>query len=200
MRDEILKRYPYLAEVPPDAPEGKDSPLPPPPPISWDGLGTVIPVNPPPPPPPTPEGETATSVNVNSIADATQQPVVDVLDSHSPSDNEDSHGIEEDDNLTTWHDVALSIAAGLMDKMRHDIHTKLGYTMTSVCPVFKIDLAICIHVTIHRVSREISFLPRYLIAYEYPDVDAHACHKLTASYKKPNNQVLPNPIVTQFAC
>ena len=45
----LLERFPYLASVPHDAPRGVDSPLPPPPPLSWEGLGTVIPVHPPAP-------------------------------------------------------------------------------------------------------------------------------------------------------
>lgn len=53
VREEILRRYPYLAEVSPDAPDGKDSPLPPPPPpIMWNGLGTIIPIHPAPLPDP----------------------------------------------------------------------------------------------------------------------------------------------------
>jgi len=40
-------------------------------------------------------------------------------------------GIEEDDEHTTWHDVALSIAAELMAKIRAEIHTKLGYTTSA---------------------------------------------------------------------
>ncbi|KAL1746948.1 hypothetical protein HDZ31DRAFT_80876 [Schizophyllum fasciatum] len=45
----LLERFPYLASIPHDAPRGADSPLPPPPPLSWDGLGTVIPVHSPAP-------------------------------------------------------------------------------------------------------------------------------------------------------
>ena len=129
MRDEILKRYPYLVEVPPDAPLGKDTPLPPPPPISWDGLGTVIPVNPPPPPPPEPEQSAHHEGDTG----------VDAEDQVKASSEESREqvladpGVQEDDTLTTWHDVALSIAAELMAKVRQDIHTKLGYTMTAVC-------------------------------------------------------------------
>ncbi|KII89760.1 hypothetical protein PLICRDRAFT_174599 [Plicaturopsis crispa FD-325 SS-3] len=94
----ILERYPHLAHVPPDAPNGLDSPLPPPPPISWDGLGALVPVNPP---------------------DESQGP-----------DKEDEDE-DEDDNATTWHDVALSIAAELMDKVRKDVYKDLGYTLSA---------------------------------------------------------------------
>lgn len=134
VRDEILKRYPYLAEVPRDALNGKDSPLPPPPPISWRGLGTIISVNPPPLPPPKPEEDTAPHGNTNSTPDAAQQLADIVPDPAPPTDHKDSAGVEEDDSSATWHDVALSIAAELMGKIRADIHAKLGYTMTAVCP------------------------------------------------------------------
>ncbi|KAJ9101157.1 hypothetical protein QFC21_003375 [Naganishia friedmannii] len=41
---EIIRRHPHLAVVPPDAPQGIDSPLPPPPPISWTEAGNVFPI------------------------------------------------------------------------------------------------------------------------------------------------------------
>ncbi|OBZ72407.1 N-acetyltransferase eso1 [Grifola frondosa] len=101
IRETILERYPYLAQVPPDAPNGADSPLPPPPPISWDGLGNIIPVHPPAP--------TENSAVHPAMSD----------------------GVEGDDSLTTWHDVALSIAAELMAKIREDVRVKLGYTTSA---------------------------------------------------------------------
>ncbi|KAG1851605.1 hypothetical protein DFJ58DRAFT_716673 [Suillus subalutaceus] len=42
VREQLLERYSYLAQVPADAPNGIDSPLPPPPLIKWDDLGTVL--------------------------------------------------------------------------------------------------------------------------------------------------------------
>jgi DNA polymerase eta len=33
---------------------------------------------------------------------------------------------------TTWHDVALSIAAELMDKIRAEVRTQLEYTTSAV--------------------------------------------------------------------
>lgn len=104
VREEILRRYPYLAEVPLDASEGKDSPLPPPPPISWAGLGTVIPVV------PQPEGGDDSDSKVAT----------------------DDAAVQEDDEAITWHDVALSIAAEMTNQIRQDIHTKLGYTTSAV--------------------------------------------------------------------
>lgn len=40
--------------------------------------------------------------------------------------------IVEEELPPTWHDVALSIAAELMGKIRMDIYTKLGYTTSAV--------------------------------------------------------------------
>lgn len=42
VRDILLERYPYLAEVPSD---GLDTPLPPPPRVSFAGLGNLIPID-----------------------------------------------------------------------------------------------------------------------------------------------------------
>ncbi|KDQ57336.1 hypothetical protein JAAARDRAFT_178997 [Jaapia argillacea MUCL 33604] len=96
VREKLMERYPYLSQPPTDAPDGLDTPLPPPPPISWDGLGTVIPT--------TPE----------------------------PTDDNNEHSSTcEDDTLATWHDVALSMAAEMMGKVRVDIHSKLGYTTSA---------------------------------------------------------------------
>ncbi len=106
VREELLKRYPYLATVPPDAPNGLDSPLPPPPPISWEGRGNIISVNPPKEKP------------------SEDKPVF--------TGAEEDNSIEEEDEQTTWHDVALSIAAELMMRIREDIRTKLGYTTSAV--------------------------------------------------------------------
>ncbi|KAF8223117.1 DNA/RNA polymerase [Tricholoma matsutake] len=97
VREILLERHPYLAHVPQ---EGLDTPLPPPPPMPWNGLGTVIPINP-------------------------------------------SGGKEDEDNIDTevhqdseyasmtWHDVALSIAAELMEKARQEVYTKLGYSTSA---------------------------------------------------------------------
>ena len=109
VRDEILRRYPYLAQVPPDAPDGADSPLPPPPPIMWNGLGTVIPVN---------------GSAESTSTDSTEQ------DDHGGS--EDNDGVVNGNESTTWHDVALAIAAELMGKIRCDIHERLGYSTSAV--------------------------------------------------------------------
>lgn len=103
--------------MPADAPGGLDTPLPDPPPIMWDSLGNLVPVNPPPHPPDMAEqketeesdGEASTS-SVNSV-------------------EKDVAVLELD---CTWHDVALSIAAEFMKKMKQEVKDKLGYTTTAV--------------------------------------------------------------------
>lgn len=40
----LLAAHPHLGSVPPDAPDGLDSALPPPPPIDWSKAGNIIPI------------------------------------------------------------------------------------------------------------------------------------------------------------
>ncbi|KAJ7242798.1 hypothetical protein B0H12DRAFT_845524 [Mycena haematopus] len=86
-RQIMVERFPWLAQVPDDAPLGLDTPLPPPPQVVWNGLGEVVPIDP--------------SVE------------------------------EEIDVPSTWHDVALSIAAECMEKVRQQISAELGYTTSA---------------------------------------------------------------------
>jgi hypothetical protein len=100
VRAELLARYPYLGEVPPDAPSGLDTVLPPPPPaISWEGCGILIPITPP------PEDQAGPGIHTEG---------------------------DDDDPRRTWHDVALSIAAELMDKIRTEVRMQLKYTTSAV--------------------------------------------------------------------
>ena len=39
---------------------------------------------------------------------------------------------EDEDEPRTWHDVALSIGAELMDKIRAEVRTQLGYNTSAV--------------------------------------------------------------------
>lgn len=99
VRAELLARYPCLGEVPPDAPNGLDTVLPPPPPISWEGRGILIPITPPP-----------------------------LDDQAGPTHGTGTHmeAEEGDDNTRRmWHDVALSIAAEFMDKIRAEVCIQL---------------------------------------------------------------------------
>lgn len=113
VRQILLERYPYLAHVPADALSGLDTPLPPPPQVSWSGLGTIVPIDP------------------------------------------AQESKEADDIPSTWHDVALSIAAELMEKARQQISAKLGYTTSAVrfIPL----LARCPADLLCRVLHEINF-------------------------------------------
>lgn len=119
VRDTLLERYPYIATVPPDAPMGIDSPLPPPPPVDWEGKGTVVPVHPSPPAESKADGEDAER----------GQPEAGPSSKNEPDDFE-LHA--EDDNATTWHDVALSIASEMMMKARQEVLTRLGYSTSAV--------------------------------------------------------------------
>ncbi|KAI9434193.1 DNA/RNA polymerase [Lactarius indigo] len=102
VRAELLARYPYLSQVPADAPHGLDTALPPPPQMSLGKHGILIPVDPPPP-----------------------------EDSDSPHKVRKDVNEDEEDEPRTWHDVALAIAAELMDKIRAEVRTQLGYTTSA---------------------------------------------------------------------
>ncbi|KAF8072017.1 DNA polymerase eta [Lyophyllum atratum] len=107
VREIILERYPYLAQVPSDAPNGVDTPLPPPPPILWDDVGYVIPVNPAPP-----EEEQAEGASANQEVSLPAE-------------------VQEEDPPTTWHDVALSIGAEIIGKARKHVLEELGYSTSA---------------------------------------------------------------------
>ncbi|KAI0090250.1 hypothetical protein BDY19DRAFT_1055961 [Irpex rosettiformis] len=130
VREEILKRYPYLATVPPDAPDGKDTPLPPPPSISWENLGSLIPVN----PPPLPDSKDDTEAEAGVVGEKKEAELVEGEELVSDLEKEGSacdQTAEEDVGTTTWHDIALSIAAEFMGRIRSDIYTKFGYSTSA---------------------------------------------------------------------
>ena len=110
VREILLQRYPYLAQVPP---AGADTPLPPAPSINWDGLGNLIPVN----SPPAAEDKVSTEEAGGTCATDPGKKLV-------------YEGIRDPE--TTWHDVALSIAAELMSAAKEQVRTKLGYTTSAV--------------------------------------------------------------------
>jgi DNA polymerase eta len=92
--------------VPTNAPNSLDTVLPPPPPISWENRGILIPIDPP------SENQTGSSSSHGTGTHA---------------------GAEDgDDDPRTWHDVALSIAAELMDKIRAQVRIQLEYTTSAV--------------------------------------------------------------------
>ncbi|KAG5653390.1 hypothetical protein H0H81_000777 [Sphagnurus paluster] len=143
VREIILERYPHLAQVPRDAPDGVDTPLPPPPLIHWKDLGCVVPLIPA-PSEEKKEGESTTSEVGPIKAQIAEEP-------------------EDEEIITTWHDVALFIGAELMGKARKYIYETLGYSTSA------------------GIARN-KFLA-----------------KLTASYKKPNNQsILRNSAIPNY--
>lgn len=117
VREILLQRYPYLATVPPNAPDGVDTPLPPPPPIHWDDLGWVIPIN---PPPPSEQVEEENKGQENDIDQEKDKVQADV-----------SSSWKDEESIPTWHDVALSIAAELMGSARAQVLQKLGYSTSA---------------------------------------------------------------------
>ncbi|KAJ3516139.1 hypothetical protein NLJ89_g1316 [Agrocybe chaxingu] len=114
IKEVLLQRYPYLAEVPPS---GADTPLPPPPPIAWDGLGNLIPINPPPAEEKAPDGANEAAVE--------REPSTTVQEKKQGAES------RPEDPPATWHDVALSIAAELMAKAKEEVRVKLGYTTSA---------------------------------------------------------------------
>ena len=137
IREVLLQRYPHIAQVPTDALKGVDTPLPPPPPILWDGLGSLIPVNPPPISAKGGIGEEEDEIEGSSTGHQTH--VEDII-------NNEGHGLQGniekkadadlppgmEDSQVTWHDVALSIAAEMMQKAREEVRVKLGYSTSAV--------------------------------------------------------------------
>ncbi|KAL1707950.1 hypothetical protein EV121DRAFT_198139 [Schizophyllum commune] len=117
----LLERFPYLASVPHDAPRGADSPLPPPPPLSWEGLGTVIPVHPTAPSKGKEEGKEGAEVDKDNDKGEEMDDAPDLED--------DAPNLEDDP--TTWHDHALAIAAECMLKAKEEIYARLGYTTSA---------------------------------------------------------------------
>ncbi|KAF8624512.1 hypothetical protein AX15_005827 [Amanita polypyramis BW_CC] len=136
----LLERYPHLAEVPPDAPHGVDTVLPPPSPILLEALGYVIPVNPArqssAPPPNNQQttdkdgAETEENGGTSGSSTAAAEPYLPGEPSKQEL-GEEVEGHEEGDRITTWHDIALSIAAELMQKARKDVFEKLGYSTSA---------------------------------------------------------------------
>lgn len=97
---------------------GIDSPLPPPPPVDWEGKGTVVPVHQPPPTEAKVDGEEPANEQLEAGPSSRTEP-------------EDFELQAEDDDTTTWHDVALSIASEMMMKARQEVLTRLGYSTSA---------------------------------------------------------------------
>ena len=103
VREELLRRYDYLAKAPPS---GVDTPLPQPSTvITWDANTNAIPIS-----------------QKDDITDDPGQP--NALATGDP---------ELGEPPTTWHDIALSIAAEMMQRARDQVRINLGYSTSAVC-------------------------------------------------------------------
>ncbi|KAK2460925.1 hypothetical protein APHAL10511_007395 [Amanita phalloides] len=135
VRKIMLERFPYLAKVPPDAIHGIDTVLPPPPPITRNDLGHVI--NSPTPSSNDDSKLSGVSLEARQDGDANGGPssVLQVHPPEKPSNEtkleKEAEIYENEDSITTWHDVALSIAAELMQKARQEVLEKLGYSTSA---------------------------------------------------------------------
>lgn len=116
VREILLQRYPYLAQVPAKAPAGVDTPLPSPPPISWGDLGNVVPFDP----------QSPESLDERKEEDT----ALEILKADTVLGFESQSTAEEPP--PTWHDVALSIAAAMMQRARDEVRIALGYSTSAV--------------------------------------------------------------------
>lgn len=98
----LIELHPFLADIPPDAPDGIDSPLPPAPPIEWSGAGHVLPIH------REFEGE----------------------NEGSEGDKGEEEGAESERSVC-WSDWALRIGAGIMTELREEIWNRLHYTTSA---------------------------------------------------------------------
>ncbi|KAJ3563298.1 hypothetical protein NP233_g9027 [Leucocoprinus birnbaumii] len=195
VKEILLQRYPYLAQIPRDSPNGIDTPLPPPPRIKWSDLDVahLIPLNGPRSKEEEKAGEEVSAETTvvepaavkqgggdaegttvgNGGASSSARRSVDEVPTKTTTLEEktgESHSIEEtgeymseeEQYTTTWHDVALAIAAELMDQARGKVR-EMGYTTSA------------------GIARN-KFLA-----------------KLSASYKKPNSQsILRNTAIPAY--
>lgn len=118
VKDEILRRYPHLSQPPPDSPLGQDTPLPPAPRIPFHQESVVIP----PDPHAAKEKEQKASEEEKKEEEGEKSP------SPPPPEPEPAPVVLTE----TWHDVALSIAAEMLQSMRDIVRTELGYTTSAV--------------------------------------------------------------------
>lgn len=116
--------------MPIDAPQGVDTPLPPPPPISWDGLGNLIPVN---APLVFSEGTNEGKEDESGKSSTGRQTHCE--DSINDGVKEDIEEKVAEDIPATWHDVVLSIAAEMMHNVREKVRVELGYSTSAVSQV-----------------------------------------------------------------
>src|SRR6266404_391417 len=112
----MLIRHPNLTSVPQGAPQGLDTPLPPPPSsIEWHSFTNLIPIYP-------GSQSTADPDPKSSLEGTSPRPT-----SLEPRPDPDV----SNEGQVTWHDIALNIAAEMLWKAREAIRNSLGYTTSA---------------------------------------------------------------------
>nr|XP_018261447.1 DNA polymerase eta subunit [Kwoniella dejecticola CBS 10117]OBR83605.1 DNA polymerase eta subunit [Kwoniella dejecticola CBS 10117] len=112
--DKLLTIHPYLATIPDDAPEGLDSPLPPPPPINWAKAGNVFPIN----------GDTELP-SQEHVNDGERE------EERSEDGNDEDTFARKHNNQDMWEDWALCIGAEIMKETRDEVFRQLHYTCSA---------------------------------------------------------------------
>lgn len=97
----LLAAYPFLAQVPVDAPEGIDSLLPQAPPIDWTEAGHILPT------------------------------LAEYMESDNEPDDEEEASQRIGVSTTCWSDWALRIGAEIMMDVRQAIWKRLHYTTSA---------------------------------------------------------------------
>lgn len=133
VKEEILRRHPELAQPPSDSPLGLDTPLPPPPSLPLEDFGTVVPINPIAKQKATEEEEANTNANIEGPSETAAKPESEP--EPEPTIEPESATPPDDRRTKTWHDIALSIGAELMQSCRDRIKNELGYTTSAVSPL-----------------------------------------------------------------
>lgn len=104
--ERLIAKYPFLAEVPKDAPDGIDSPLPPAPPIDWTDAGHVLPI----------------------LSDDNEELGEKLEDEFGDEEAEEERDASR---VTCWSDWALRIGADIMLDLREEIWKRLHYTTSA---------------------------------------------------------------------
>lgn len=117
--DRLLVIHPHLAELPDDAPDGLDSPLPCPPPIDWTKAGNVFPV----------EGEAGAA---SGGGEEDTQGREGHVSSSQKSDDGERPGLKGGRHDVSWEDWALCLGAEIMAEMREEVWNQLHYTCSAV--------------------------------------------------------------------
>lgn len=166
VNERLLERFPNLKQVAEDAPEGLDTPLPPPPPVDWSRAGSVFPGD--------------QEVRKEVAAEDSEQEQEEMPN----SDGVDGEvgGADPD----TWEDWALCMGAEIMMELRDEVWKRLHYTCSAGIahnkPMAKVRLSTgdvsCLHVKLcsawkkpnNQTVLRISATPAFLRDMEFTDV------------------------------